>query len=280
MDDSERIKGVLDGSIDPSEISGDVALYSMAERIYGREALEAMGVEPPVAPPESGLKVTNGNGGVVIPSSEISVPIEQTTMKKSRRRILLPFIMFLLLAISSFNVAFGLGTVFPVCEDEVPIQELEFSSSAQLQNNTLVISWKMTGLNNGSSYTIEWQISENGSSDIVDSDVSTWVSYDDPVRFDNRNWYIENPPYSYLSTLYEDGVVVAFSNGSGDSISALSDEFNEASYCEMNTRLIWAEYSQIEGREAWGESGTGEILDGAMMMLFAGLMIITARKRS
>ena len=138
----------------------------------------------------------------------------------------------------------------------------------------------MTGLNNGSSYTIEWQISENGSSDIVDSDISTWVSHDDPVRFDNRNWYIENPPYSYLSTLYEDGVVVAFSNGSGDSISALSDEFNQTSYCEMNTRLIWTEYSQIEGREAWGESGTGEILDGAMMMLFAGLMIITARKRS
>ena len=50
MDASERIKGVLDGSIQPSEISGDEELYYMAERIYGRDALENMGVEPPVKP--------------------------------------------------------------------------------------------------------------------------------------------------------------------------------------------------------------------------------------
>ena len=42
MDASERIKGVLDGSIQPSEISGDEELYYMAERIYGRDALENM----------------------------------------------------------------------------------------------------------------------------------------------------------------------------------------------------------------------------------------------
>ena len=44
MEDSDRIKGVLDGTIDPSEISGDKKLYSMAERIYGREALEGWGL--------------------------------------------------------------------------------------------------------------------------------------------------------------------------------------------------------------------------------------------
>ena len=45
MEGSDKIKGVLDGSIDPQEISGDKKLYSMAERIYGRDALEEMGVE-------------------------------------------------------------------------------------------------------------------------------------------------------------------------------------------------------------------------------------------
>ena len=44
MGDSNSIKGVLDGTIDPSEISGDKKLYSMAERIYGREALEGWGL--------------------------------------------------------------------------------------------------------------------------------------------------------------------------------------------------------------------------------------------
>ena len=280
MEDSDRIKGVLDGTIDPSEISGDKKLYSMAERIYGREALEEMGVEPPVEPPESGIKAMNGNGGVEIPIKDSVGTVNLGSQKKPRRRVVLPLIMFTLLTISGFNVVVGIGTVLPLCEDEPPEQELEFSSSAQLQNNTLFIVWKMTGLNNGSSYTIEWQVSQNGSAEIVDTGNSTWVSDNDPVRFDNRNWYVDAPPYSYLSTLYEDDLIVAFSNGSGDSITTLSDEANRVSYCDSNTRLIWTEYQDFENKDAWGESGTGEIADGAMMMLFALMMIITARKRS
>lgn len=280
MGDSNSIKGVLDGTIDPSEISGDKKLYSMAERIYGREALEEMGVEPPVEPPESGIKAMNGNGGVEIPIKDSLGKVNVDSRKKPRRRVVLPLIMFALLTISGFNVVVGIGTVLPLCEDDPPEQELEFSSSAQLQNNTLFIVWKMTGLNNGSFYTIEWQVSQNGSSEIVDIGNSTWVSDNDPVRFDNRNWYIDAPPYSYLSTLYEDDLMVAFSNGSGDSITTLSDDANRVSYCESNTRLIWTEYQDFESKDAWGESGTGEIADGAMMMLFALMMIITARKRS
>jgi len=280
MGDSNSIKGVLDGTIDPSEISGDKKLYSMAERIYGREALEEMGVEPPVEPPESGIKAMNGNGGVEIPIKDSLGTVNVDSRKKPRRRVVLPLIMFALLTISGFNVVVGIGTVLPLCEDDPPEQELEFSSSAQLQNNTLFIVWKMTGLNNGSFYTIEWQVSQNGSSEIVDIGNSTWVSDNDPVRFDNRNWYIDAPPYSYLSTLYEDDLMVAFSNGSGDSITTLSDDANRVSYCESNTRLIWTEYQDFESKDAWGESGTGEIADGAMMMLFALMVIITARKRS
>ena len=280
MEDSDKIKGVLDGTIDPSEISGDKKLYSMAERIYGREALEDMGVEPPVEPPESGIKAMNGNGGVEIPIKDSVGTVNLGSRKKPRRRVVLPLIMFTLLTISGFNVVVGIGTVLPICEDEPPEQELEFSSSSQLQNNTLFIVWKMTGLNNGSSYTIEWQVSQNGSAEIVDTGNSTWVSDNDPVRFDNRNWYVDAPPYSYLSTLYEDDLIVAFSNGSGDSITTLSEEANRVSYCDSNTRLIWTEYQDFENKDAWGQSGTGEIEDGAMMMLFALMMIITARKRS
>ena len=165
MEDSDKIKGVLDGTIDPSEISGDKKLYSMAERIYGREALEDMGVEPPVEPPESGIKAMNGNGGVEIPIKDSVGTVNLGSQKKPRRRVVLPLIMFTLLTISGFNVVVGIGTVLPICEDEPPEQELEFSSSAQLQNNTLFIVWKMTGLNNGSSYTIEWQVSQNGSAE-------------------------------------------------------------------------------------------------------------------
>ena len=239
-----------------------------------------MGVEPPVEPPESGIKAMNGNGGVEIPIKDSLGTVNVDSRKKPRRRVVLPLIIVALLTIAGFNVVVGICNVLPLCEDDPPEQELEFSSSAQLQNNTLFIVWKMTGLNNGSFYTIEWQVSQNGSSEIVDIGNSTWVSDNDPVRFDNRNWYIDAPPYSYLSTLYEDDLMVAFSNGSGDSITTLSDDANRVSYCESNTRLIWTEYQDFESKDAWGESGTGEIADGAMMMLFALMMIITARKRS
>ena len=43
MSDAERVKGLLDGSMNPSELEDDPELYALAERIYGREALEEMG---------------------------------------------------------------------------------------------------------------------------------------------------------------------------------------------------------------------------------------------
>ena len=104
MGDSDSIKGVLDGTIDPSEISGDKKLYSMAERIYGREALEEMGVEPPVEPPESGIKAMNGNGGVEIPIKDSLGTVNVDSRKKPRRRVVLPLIMFALLTISGLSL--------------------------------------------------------------------------------------------------------------------------------------------------------------------------------
>ena len=141
MDASERIKGVLDGSIQPSEISGDEELYFMAERIYGREALETMGVDPPVKPPELRITTLNGNGGVEMPNAES--PHESGNNQKikvKRRRLFIPLIMFLCLVISSYNVSFGLGSVITLCSEEEPIQELEMSTSSHLnENGTLYI---------------------------------------------------------------------------------------------------------------------------------------------
>ena len=70
MSDSDRLKGLLDGSIEPSEIEENPELYSMAERIYGRDALEEMGVSRPAKPKVHGISVSNGNGGVELPEVE------------------------------------------------------------------------------------------------------------------------------------------------------------------------------------------------------------------
>ena len=47
MPDPEAVRRLLEGEIDPAEIEDDPVLYSMAERIYGSEALEEMGVLAP-----------------------------------------------------------------------------------------------------------------------------------------------------------------------------------------------------------------------------------------
>ena len=282
MDASERIKGVLDGSLEPSEISGDEELYYMAERIYGRDALENMGVEPPVKPPELGTVTLNGNGGVEIPNTESSPESENNQkINVKRRRIVIPLIMFLCLIISSYNVSFGLGSVITLCSEEEPVQELEMGTSSHLnESGTLYIVWNMYGLNNYSEYVLEWSVSQNGSSEVVEDGISQW-NLSESARITSFNWVIEDPPYSYLSTLFEDSIPVAWSNGSGEQvITVLSESAEQSTYSNDNTRLIWAEYSNLESKEAWGEAGTGGIIDGALIMMFVGMLLISARKRA
>ena len=47
MSDTELMKKLLDGTLDPVELENNPHLYTLAERIYGREALEEMGVSGP-----------------------------------------------------------------------------------------------------------------------------------------------------------------------------------------------------------------------------------------
>ena len=202
-------------------------------------------------------------------------------IKVKRRLLFIPLIMFLCLVISSYNVSFGLGSVITLCSEEEPIQELEMSTSSHLnENGTLYIVWNMYGLNNYSEYVLEWSVSQNGSSVVVEEGISAW-HLSESARITSFNWIIEDPPYSYLSTLSEDGVPVAWSNGSGEQvISVLTESGEQSTYCNDNTRLIWTEYSNLESKEAWGEAGTGDIIDGALIMTFVGLLLITARKRA
>ena len=101
VSDADRVKGLLDGTVDPSQLEDDPELYSMAERIYGREALDEMGISPPEVPiaafDESDY--TNGNNlEVELPDEpEIIDSVPPPIKKRSR----LPFFAGLIGLISS-----------------------------------------------------------------------------------------------------------------------------------------------------------------------------------
>ena len=47
MSDTELMKKLLDGTLDPTELDDNPHLYVLAERIYGKESLEEMGILGP-----------------------------------------------------------------------------------------------------------------------------------------------------------------------------------------------------------------------------------------
>jgi hypothetical protein len=68
MPHTEAVRRLLEGEIDPAEIEADPTLYSMAERIYGSEALEEMGV----LAPQIGIAEEETNPGPI--TDDISLP--------------------------------------------------------------------------------------------------------------------------------------------------------------------------------------------------------------
>ncbi len=280
MSDSERLKGLLDGSIDPSVIEDDPGLYSMAERIYGRDALEEMGVSPPVKPKAHGIAASNGNGGVELPETAIDAEDGMDDVRKPRRSKILISASVICLCIVASNVAIGIGTYVPLCEDEVGPKVLTYTSSATEIDGSLLISWTVTGMNISSNYTITWVISEDGSNEVVDEGGSSWTA-GETVRIQTENWMVTKPPYTYLSVLYLEGIAVAYSNGTvGDSVQALANIQQVTPKCEDNTRLLWSELPEYNDIDSWDSAGTGGIIDGALMMLF-GLttILLLLRKR-
>ena len=112
MPDSDAVRRLLEGDIDPVEIEQDPELYSMAERIYGSEALEEMGVHAP----EIGETSEEVDFGLI--SDDISLPdfipdlpdLKAVTDGKSRRWGVV-FFGFCGLAGTIFNMVIGVGAI-------------------------------------------------------------------------------------------------------------------------------------------------------------------------
>lgn len=281
MSDSERVKGLLDGSMDPTELEGDDELYALAERIYGREALEEMGVSTPERPAENVPQLSQNGIDMDIELPEIDDSVEGTDGPQVPRRRKLAFLVGLIgVSLVGMNISIGIGQYFDLCVDDLEPDPLGFTVTANEQNGSLYITWTVTNLNLSANYSIQWSISQNGSSELVDRGYFNWTTnMQQSSMAHTEHRAVTTPPWCYITSLHEEGVKISddtSSNGcvgNSSSASSLATISPVPSLCDDNTRLLWNEASNYESIDSWAASGSGDLLDGALLMLFGILTL-------
>ena len=112
MPNSDSVRRLLEGDIDPVEIEQDPELYSMAERIYGSDALEEMGVHAPEIA-ETSAEVDSGmiSDDISLPDFMPDLPDLKVATDTKSRRWGLVFFGFCGLAGTAFNMVIGVGAI-------------------------------------------------------------------------------------------------------------------------------------------------------------------------
>jgi hypothetical protein len=115
MASQDAINRLLEGNIDPSEIEENPSLFAMAERIYGREALEEIGVHPPeVGTPILPTPPTLIPDGVSLPDFQPEIPEgkKRELKKGQRKRGFIPILGgFMGIFMVLLNMSIGVGQV-------------------------------------------------------------------------------------------------------------------------------------------------------------------------
>ena len=149
MNEGERLRELLDGSMDPSELENYDEYYRLAERIYGREALDEMGITTPEEIEEE--KTQNGSSefthDVILPSPKADQKVEETINldKKPKRKLFLSIIGIIGLLLVGSNILVGVNAIVPdsivtLCEDVEPPGEVEFTDDIVLNETTLTLT--------------------------------------------------------------------------------------------------------------------------------------------
>lgn len=286
MNEAERLRDLLDGSMDPSELEIYEEYYKLAERIYGREALDEMGISTPVEVDEIVEQVGNSEftHDVIMPTpiKEIKEKDENTENPKNKRRKFVFLAGILGLIIISANIVVGINSIVDLCEDEETMGEIEFRSTPQVNENTLTIYWTVENTTANQTYTITWDISQNGSQELVESGELFWIANSNSFST-STSVTVQTEPYAYSSKLLdENGTIIATTNGNyvSSEINTLAT-IESSKLCEDNPRLKWNEIMNYDdvSLDAWGQTGDGEIIDGMLLMIFAFISLFGLTKK-
>ena len=285
MNEGERLRELLDGSMDPSELENYDEFYRLAERIYGREALDEMGITTPEEIEEE--KVQNGSSefthDVILPSSKTDSTEEETNIRRRnpKRRLLLTIIGVIGLLLVSSNIALGIDSIIPVelCEDTEAPGDIEFIQTETVNGNQLTIYWSVKNSTINENYTVTWDISQNGSLELVDSGNHTWLSNGN-VLMHLKTVTVQTEPYAWSSQLLDENLTI-ISTANGDyssSVVTTMSIIETDKKCEDNPKLMLGELMHYENLDSWTQTGNGDMLDGMLIMAFSFISLLGLRK--
>ena len=287
MNEAERLRDLLDGSMDPSELEAYKEYYKLAERIYGREALDEMGISTPIDDEVviESVGSSEFTHDVILPTPINDEKEEENNSDKelkSKRRKFVFLVGMIGLIIVSSNIIVGINSIVDLCEDEEPMGEIEFKAIHQVNDNTITIYWTVKNTTLDSQYTITWDVSQNGSQELVESSEFIWTANGESFTH-LVSVTVQTEPYAYSSNLLDqNGTILASVNGDYDSSQITALGILESSkLCEDNTRLKWNEIMNYEDVNSWGQAGDGEIIDGMLLMIFTFISLfgLTKKKR-
>ena len=286
MNEGERLRELLDGSMDPSELENYNEFYRLAERIYGREALDEMGITTP----EEIEKEKEQNGSsefthdVILPSPKADYPEEEINIQRRnpKRRLLLTIIGVIGLLLVSSNIAVGIDSIIPVelCEDTEAPGDIGFEATQTVNGTTFTIIWSMDNLTINQNYTITWDISQNGSQELVDSGSYTWFATGN-VHIHLKSVNVQTEPYAWSAELLDENLtIISTTNGvySSSGVTTMSI-IETVKKCEDNPKLKLGEITDYKNLDSWTQTGDGDMLDGMLIMTLSFISLLGLKKK-
>ena len=286
MNEGERLRELLDGSMDPSELENYNEFYRLAERIYGREALDEMGITTP----EEIEKEKEQNGSsefthdVILPSPKADSPEEEINIQRRnpKRRLLLTIFGVIGLLLVSSNIAVGIDSIIPVelCEDTEAPGDIGFEATQTVNGTTFTIIWSMDNLTINQNYTITWDISQNGSQELVDSGSYTWFATGN-VHIHLKSVNVQTEPYAWSAELLDENLtIISTTNGDYSSSGVTTMSIIETvKKCEDNPKLKLGEITDYKNLDSWTQTGDGDMLDGMLIMTLSFISLLGLRKK-
>ena len=286
MNEGERLRELLDGSMDPSELENYNEFYRLAERIYGREALDEMGITTP----EEIEKEKEQNGSsefthdVILPSPKADSPEEEINIQRRNpnRRLLLTIIGVIGLLLVSSNIAVGIDSIIPIelCEDTEAPGDIGFEATQTVNGTTFTIIWSMDNLTINQNYTITWDISQNGSQELVDSGSYTWFATGN-VHIHLKSVNVQTEPYAWSAELLDENLtIISTTNGDYNSSGVTTMSIIETvKKCEDNPKLKLGEITDYKNLDSWTQTGDGDMLDGMLIMTLSFISLLGLRKK-